>query len=274
MDISSEILETLDIMGNKSVIEVLKDDVAEQDIIVESEATEDMEEIEEIIEIIEEIVEDDENSSDKEISLSRNKDKILSSTEKNEVVVRDKTNNETTGKKIEVFGFDEENSMFTSLSRKEETTKRTSNTQKSNSKKQVINYDVDEDWQDEELDRIEELDNTERSVTEVQSQSISKNNKKAVNNQSVSMSLQSNRLDMRNHMDSMTRSDKSRMDSGSIGSNVHNVEDNSDNHEIVKNMENNLLYTVLGTKKQDSSTKQQEKFNDSQYIKVGILSIS
>lgn len=266
MDISSEILETLDIMGNKNVIEVLKEGVTEQDIILESEVMEDAEEVEEIIEIIEEIVEEDESLSDNEIS--KNKDKTLSNIEKDKA--KNKTDNEVTNKKIEVYGFDEENPMFMS-SEKEETTKCISNNvQKSSSKKQVINYDVDEDWQDEELDRMEELDNTEQSVTEVQSQNVSKNNKKSVNNQNISIPLQSSRLDIKSHMDTMARSDKSRMDSSSISS-VHNVEDNSNNHEIVKNTENNLLYTVLGTKKPDSSAKQQEKLNDSQYIKVGIL---
>lgn len=257
MDISSEILETLDIVGSKNVIEVLKDGVAEEDIILESEVAEDTEdsEVEEIIEIIEEIEECDESLPDNDAS-SKNKDTV---SKKNGAVTKDEMNSRTIDKS-KIYGFDEENSMFASPPR-EEPTKITNNTQKSSSKKQVIKYDVDEDWQDEDLERMEELDNSD-----MQAQVTSKNNKKHVNNQSVTLPSQSNRSDGKTHLDSMTRSDKSRMDSG-IGNNVNNVEDNSDTHEIVKNVENNLLYTVLGTKKQDSSTKQQ----DAHYIKVGIL---
>ncbi|XP_014476236.1 PREDICTED: zinc finger Y-chromosomal protein 1 [Dinoponera quadriceps] len=262
MDIPSEILETLDIVGGKNVMEVLKDGVSEQDIILESEVTEDVEEteIEEIIEIIEEIEECDEIPADDDVSLSKDK---TSSMKKNGIVVKEmnEIHKEANDKNTEIYGFDEENSMFISPSVTEEVIKNNS-TQNSSNKKQVIKYDVDEDWQDEDLERMEELDNTE-----IQAQVISKSDKKHVNNQSVTMSLQSNRLDIRTHMDSMAKSDKLKMDSG-IGSNVNNIEDNSSTHEIVKNVENNLLYTVLGTKKQDSSMKQQEKLSDAQYIKM------
>lgn len=262
MDISSEILDTLDIVGSKNVMEVLKDGVAEEDIILETEMTEDTEEteIEEIIEIIEEIEECDETLPDNDASLSNNKEKTSST--KNGMVAKDGE----ADKSIEMYSFDEENSMFTSPSVTEASKSMNNSTPKSNSMKQVIKYDVDEDWQDEDLERMEEEN------TEIQTQAAAKSNKKHVNNQSVAMPLQSNRLDVRTHMDSMAKSDKSRMDS-SIGGNVNNVEDNGDTHEIVKNVENNLLYTVLGSKKQDSSAKQQEKFNDAHYIKVGIQGV-
>ncbi|XP_011153660.2 zinc finger protein 354C isoform X2 [Harpegnathos saltator] len=265
MEISSDILQSLDIVSSKkNVMEVLKDDVAEENIILESEATEDTEEteIEEIIEIIEEIDEDDESLSD-DISLPKDDDKIPSTKENGEVI-RDDIYDQETDKNIEIYGFDEDNSMFTSPTiNKEEATKNTNNnTQKNSRKKQVIKYDVDEDWQDEDLEHMEDLDNTD-----VQVQIAPKNNKKHTNNQNITPSLPSNKLDIKFHTNSMAKSDKSRMDSG-IGSNVNNVEDNSDTHEIVKNVENNLLYTVLGTKKQDSSTKQQEKLNDGHYIKM------
>lgn len=267
MDISSEILETLDIVGNKNVMEVLKDSVTEEDIILEAEVTEDTEEteIEEIIEIIEEIEECDETLPENDASFSKNKDKTPSM-KKNGVVAKDEIIKQKTNKNIEIYSFDEENSMFTSPPVTDQATKSTSNsTQKSSSKKQVIKYDVDEDWQDEDLERMEELDNTE-----IQAQVVSKNNKKHVNNQSITMPLQSNRLDVRTHMDSIAKSDKPRMDSVT-DSNVNNMEDNSDTHEIVKNVENNLLYTVLGSKKQDTSAKQHEKLSDAHYIKVGTL---
>lgn len=264
MDLSSEILDTLDIVGNKDVLEVLKDGISEEDIILESEGIEDNEEteIEEIIEIIEEVEENDEiSSSNDDTCSSKDKEKIKDETDEIGINI----DNEIAERNIEVYGFDEENSMFTPQSTEETVKNMNDSIQKSSNKKQVINYDVDEDWQDEELERMEELEDTE-----MQTQATPKNDKH-VNNQTALIPLQSNRLDLKMHVDSMGRADKSRTD-GSIGNNV-NMEDNGETtHEIVKNVENNLLYTVLGTKKQDSSIKQVDKFIDAHYVKVSIFS--
>lgn len=259
-------LETLDIVDNKEVMEVLKDGVTEEDIIFESEVAEDAEEteIEEIIEIIEEIEECDETLPDDEL---KDKDNL---TKDNDTIVRTERSDQVTEKNIEIYGFDEENSMFTSQSITEEVTKSMSNNTLKSSNKQVINYDVDEDWQDEELERIEELDNAE-----IQTQVDTRSDKRQTNNQIITIPFQTNKLDLKIHMDSMGRSDKSRADGG-IGSNV-NMEDGSNTtHQIVKNVENNLLYTVLGTKKPDSSAKQvQEKHTsregEARYIKVSSI---
>lgn len=269
MEISSEILETLDIVGNKDVMEVLKEEGVTEDIIFESEVAEDSEdtEIEEIIEIIEEIEECEETSDD--ASLSKEKDELTCAKD-NGIVERNNRNEEIIDKDVEMYGFDEESSMFTSQSIMDEETKSTNNSMQKSKTKQVIKYDVDEDWQDEDMERVEELDNS----SEMQTQSDPRSDKKHVNNQTVTIPLQSNRLDLKIHMDSTGRSVKSCMDS-SAKNNGNSMEDNSDTtHEIVKNVENNLLYTVLGTKKQDSSTKQaqQEKVNDAQYIKVSLFS--
>lgn len=263
MELSSEILETL-VMNNKDVMEVLKDqNITEENIIFESEVTEDSEEaeeIEEIIEIIEEVEEEgdetplDDNASDK--------DKPADA-KGTETVERTKKNDKATSKNIELYSFEEENSMFTSQLEKEPAKNVKSSTQKT-SKKQVINYDVDEDWQDEELERVDAMDNNSE-LTDNRANSLrTQADKKHVNNQTVL--IQSNKLDLKTHGDSTGRADKSRMD----GNKVNNIEDdNESTQEIVKNTENNLLYTVLGTKKQDSSAKQQqqEKLND-QYVKM------
>lgn len=252
-------------MDNKDVMEALKDEnVTEEDIIFESEVTtEDSEEteVEEIIEIIEEIeVENDETSPDGGAS-----DNDKSDAKDTGVVERTKKNDKVTSKNIELYSFDEDNSMFTSHFEKEPIKNVKNSTQKT-TKKQIINYDVDEDWQDEELERMDGLDNNSEFTDNRNASSLQmQTDKKHVNNQTVL--LQSNRLDLKIHVDSMERADKSRID----GNKVNNIEDDSEStQEIVKNTENNLLYTVLGTKKQDSSTKQQqEKLND-HYVKVSI----
>lgn len=268
MELSSEILESL-VINNKDVMEVLKDgNVTEEDIIFESEETaEDSEEveIEEIIEIIEEVEEEsDETPLHGDAS---DKDKSIDPQDM-ETIEKTKRNDKTISKNIELYSFDEENSMFTSQFEKEPTKNVKSGTVKT-TKKQIINYDVDEDWQDEELERADELDNnsemTDNRVSSLRVQA----DKKPVNNQTIV--LQSNRLDLKIHVDSGGKTDKSRMDG--IGNKVNNIEiDGESTQEIVKNTENNLLYTVLGTKKPDSSAKQQqqqqqEKLGD-HYVKV------
>ncbi|XP_020293443.1 zinc finger protein 394-like isoform X2 [Pseudomyrmex gracilis] len=243
MELSSEILGNI-VIDNKNVMEILKDNesVTEEDIIFESEVTEESEdaEIEEIIEIIEEVEECDDESSDHEKSSSKNK-------------VTDAKTNETTEKNddanknnIELYSFDEDNSMFVIESTNEETAKSQNISGQKTINKQVITYDVDEDWQDEDLERIE-LDNNSE-IVDSNCESNLQSNKKHVNNQNVL--LQSNRLDLRNV--------------------VNNIEDDNETpHEIVKNVENNLLYTVLGTKKQDTSAKQQQdKLSDAQFLKM------
>lgn len=265
MELSSEILESL-VMDNKDVMEVLKDgSVTEEDIIFE--ATEDSEEaeIEEIIEIIEEVDECDETTPDGDISLE-GKDKNAVNTKDGGTVERTEKNDQATKKTVELYGFDEENSVFASQSDKKGSAKDTNSSIQKTINKQVINYDVDEDWQDEELERIDELDNTSELADNCTDPlQIDKTH---INNQTVL--LQSNKIDLRIHADPVKRSDKSRTDSG-IENNINNINDDSETtHEIVKNVENNLLYTVLGTKKQDSSKQQQEKLNDAQYVKVSI----
>ncbi|GAB1860443.1 Zinc finger protein 91 [Camponotus japonicus] len=261
MELSSEILESL-VMDNKDVIEVLKDgSVTEEDIIFE--ATEDSEEteIEEIIEIIEEVEECDETTTDGDVSLSEDKDKSVNT--KDGSVEKTERNDQEPKKHVELYSFDEENSVFALQSDKKDSAKDINSTRKTINK-QVINYDVDEDWQDEELERIDELDNKPELVGNGTDPLQIDN--KHVNNQTVS--LQSNKIDLRIHADPMKRSDKSRTDNG-IGNDINNINDDSETtHEIVKNVENNLLYTVLGTKKQDSSKQQQEKLNDAQYVKM------
>lgn len=246
-------------MDNKDVMEVLKDgSVTEEDIIFESEATEDSEEaeIEEIIEIIEEVEECEEITLDDDISME-DTNKIVNIKD-GETIEGTEKNDQATKKNVELYSFEEENSVFAMQSTKKDSAKDTNSNAQKTISKQVITYDVDEDWQDEELERIDELANNSTDSLQIQADT------KHMNNQTI---LQSNKIDLRITLDSVKKSDKSRTDSG-IGNNVNIIEDdNETTHEIVKNVENNLLYTVLGTKKQDSS-KQQEKIPDTHYVKV------
>lgn len=102
MELSHEILDTIDINDDKDVIEVLKHAINGESVIVESEATEDSleTEIEEIIEIIEEIEEEKEEIPQDEITFIENKN------------VNIKT-------EIENYTFDEDNSIFKTQSEKE-----------------------------------------------------------------------------------------------------------------------------------------------------------
>lgn len=265
MELSSEILESL-VMDNKEVMAVLKDEnVTEEDIVFESGViTEDSEEaeIEEIIEIIEEVEEETDETLDGNVS-DKDKPADVQDTE----MEKTKRNDKASSKNIELYGFDEENSMFTSQYEKEPTKNVKSNMQKV-IKKQVINYDVDEDWQDEELECVDRLDNNSELTDNGTNSLRIQSDKKHVNDQTIL--LQSNKLDLKIHMDSTGRADKPRMDGG-IENKVNNIEDDSEStQEIVKNAENNLLYTVLGTKKQDSSIKQQQERLGDHYVKVGI----
>lgn len=268
MEISSEILETLDVVGNKDVMEALKEGVTE-DIIFESAVAEDSEEgeIEEIIEIIEEIEECEETTLENDTSVSKDKDQSACA-KNNGTVEKNNGNDRVIDKDVEMYSFDEENSMFSSESAVDEETRNMNNSTQRNKNKQVINYDVDEDWQDEDMERMEVLDDD----SEVETQSDSRSNKRHVNNQTITVPLQSHKLNLKVHVEAVGRLDKLRVDN-SI-EDIDSMEDSGTTHEIVKNVENNLLYTVLGTKKQDSSTKpaQQEKNNDGHYIKVGIIS--
>ncbi|XP_011873647.1 PREDICTED: zinc finger protein 184-like isoform X2 [Vollenhovia emeryi] len=261
MELSSEMLESL-VMDNKDIMEVLKDGNVKQNIIFESEVTEDSEEaeIEEIIEIIEEVEEEgDETPPDGDIS---DKDKSVDA-EDVEVIEKTRRSDKATEKNLELYSFDEESSMFTSQLEKEPA-KNVKNSAQKIVKKQVINYDVDEDWQDEELERADGSDNNSEMTDSRASSLRTQTDKKHVNNQTVA--LKSTKVDLKIHLDSAGKADKARVDGA--GNKVNNVEedDSESTQEIVKNTENNLLYTVLGTKKQDSATKQ-EKLSD-HYVRM------
>ena len=258
MELSHEILDTIDVNDDKDVMEVIKHAITEENIIVESETTEETE-IEEIIEIIEEIEEDKEESSQDDVIFTENK-------------------NEKVKSEMEVYAFDEDSSVFKTHS---ETKYEKKDRYNKSSNKQVIAYDVDEDWQDEDVEeeeyelRFENSSTSNNSTESLQRQRIPNDNKKYVNNQTISLPLQTSRLESRDSVEFSDKAEKSKL-SLDFKNNVNNDEnvDNNISHEIVKNVENNLLYTVLGTKKQSSvKTFQTDKLSNAHYIKVCIICI-
>ncbi|KAK1125817.1 hypothetical protein K0M31_005358 [Melipona bicolor] len=254
MELSNEILDTIDVNDDKDVMEVIKHAITEENIIVESETTEETE-IEEIIEIIEEIEEDKEESSQDDVIFTENK-------------------NEKVKSEMEVYAFDEDSSVFKTHS---ETKYEKKDRYDKSSNKQVIAYDVDEDWQDEDVEEEEEYEvrfensNTSNNSTEsLQRQRIPNDVKKYVNNQTVSLPLQASKSESRDSVEFSDKAEKSKL-SLEFKNNVNSDEnvDNNISHEIVKNVENNLLYTVLGTKKQSAvKTFQTDKLSDAHYIKM------
>ncbi|XP_043508074.1 uncharacterized protein LOC122527717 isoform X3 [Frieseomelitta varia] len=250
MELSNEILDTIDVNDDKDVMEVIKHAITEENIIVESETTEETE-IEEIIEIIEEIEEDKEESSQGDIIFTENK-------------------NEKVKSEMEVYAFDEDSSIFKTQSKYEKKDR-----YDKSSNKQVIAYDVDEDWQDEDMEEEEEyelrFENCSTSNNSTESlQRLPNDDKKYVNNQTVSLPLQTSRSEPRDSVEFSDKAEKSKL-SLEFKNNVNNDEniDNNISHEIVKNVENNLLYTVLGTKKQSAvKTFQSDKLSDAHYIKM------
>ncbi|XP_033324657.1 uncharacterized protein LOC117219560 isoform X2 [Megalopta genalis] len=268
MEMSHEILDAIDASNDKNMMEVLKQAISEEDIVVQSEATEDSveTEIEEIIEIIEE-VEEEESSQDGSFMEEKklNEEESQKSAEKLQNDQYDDTS------EMEVYAYEESDPVEKLHNIKESGKKEQS--QKCNNK-QVITYDVDEDWQDEDIEEEEEYEQNSDSLSHctesLQEQKTLHGERKSVNNQTINFPLQTSRSESRDSMDSIDRTEKSKL-AQDYKTNVNSEEtvDTSTNHEIVKNVENNLLYTVLGTKKQPSvKTLHTDKLSDTHYIKM------
>ncbi|XP_076650370.1 uncharacterized protein LOC143357707 [Halictus rubicundus] len=256
MEMSHEILDTIDTSNDKNMIKVkvLKHAIMEENMVVESEATVDSAdaEIEEIIEIIEEVEEEESLQDDCFVETTKINDE---DSEKCIEKVQNDQYDRTS--EMEVYAYEESDNIEES-GKKEESQK--------NNNKQVIAYDVDEDWQDEDMEEEEEYEQNSDATshcTELHEEI------KSVNNQTINFPLQTNRSESRDSIESIDRTEKSKL--AQDYKNVNNEEnvDSSVSHEIVKNVENNLLYTVLGTKKQNSvQPLQSDKLSDPHFIKM------
>lgn len=278
MELSHEILDTIGATSDNDVMEVLNQEIVEEDITMKADATEDSVEtvIEEIIEIIEEVEEEEtEELLQDDVSFTES---VGLRPEENERTAEKSENDEfDKNSETEEYGYEEDNTVFKEHSERDDERKDPSHNK--NSSKQVITYDVDEDWQDEDMDEEEEEEFIEQNSEEMdhceetfQEQRMLHGDKRSVNNQTISFSSKADRSESRDSIESIVRVENAKQVQ-EFRSNMNNDEnvDNNVSHEIVKNVENNLLYTVLGTKKPSSvKTLHAGKLSDAHYIKVRV----
>ncbi|KAK2583856.1 hypothetical protein KPH14_001132 [Odynerus spinipes] len=281
MEISSGLLEVMDISDDKDVMEVIKHAVAEE-IIFKPDSTDDSTEgeVEEIIEIIEEVEETEDSLQDYPKSEESDKETKTSNIGHFEETSQSEQYDRNSG--TDIYTSDEESAMFKIQNINAKVSKQSNNEQhKANNK--VITYDVDEDWQDEDIEHLEEMDeemdhgsdSQDHHSESSQNHNFLNENKRSGGNQGKIFSLQSHKIDSKNTVENATRIDKSRSNKD-YSNDMHSIKniDNNFTHEVVKNTENNLVYTVLGSRKPTSVTKQmqEEKLTEAHYIKMEQLS--
>lgn len=274
MEIEPGFLDIMNITKDKNVLEVVKHVVAEE-IILKPDYSDDSTEteIEEIIEIIEEVEEMEDSLIDYPKTAELPKENNSGTEFEGNLQDEQCDRNSEVDK---IYQSDEENVIF--KDQNDQNSKSSYNKQqKSNNK--VIAYDVDEDWQDEDIEHVEEMDEVmdHESDSQHHNSESSQNynflheNERSDGNQGKSFSLESHKTDIRNTMESFTtKVDKSRLNKD-YDNDTHSINsiDNNFTHEVIKNTENNLVYTVLGSRKSTSTTKQEEKRNlDDHYIKM------
>ncbi|XP_066588450.1 zinc finger protein 354C-like isoform X2 [Prorops nasuta] len=238
----SEMVENMEIASDNIIMEVLKNSGIKEDIIFETEATNDTAEVdvEEIIEIIEEVevVEEEYEKVSKSSETKACKPEVYEEA------------NDNQNFSTENYTLDDDNSIIAAAYDKEEIIKSLNKNTK-NHKKQVVVYDVDEDWQDEEIEQVDDgIGESDHNFQDQDSDSMNKSwdrNKKSINNL-----VERSRNDSVTSIESNPRPNKSRIIQEYENDMDGYKEDtnNSNSHEIVKNSENNLVYTVLGSKKQ------------------------
>ncbi|XP_015190589.1 PREDICTED: zinc finger protein ZFP69-like [Polistes dominula] len=273
MEIAPGFLEVININEDKNVLELVKHVISEE-IILKPDYSDDSTEteIEEIIEIIEEVEEMEDSLIDypKTAELSKENSSGAEFEENLQDQQCDR-NSEV----VKIYQSDEENVIF----KAQIDNNSNSSYNKQQKSNNIVKYDVDEDWQDEDIEHIEEMDEVmdHESDSQHHNSESSQNynflheNERSDGNQGKSFSLESHKTDIRNTMESFTtKVDKSRLNKD-YDNDTHSVNsiDNNFTHEVIKNTENNLVYTVLGSRKPTSTTKQEEKRNlDDHYIKM------
>ncbi|XP_015597519.1 hypermethylated in cancer 2 protein isoform X2 [Cephus cinctus] len=250
----------VEVIEVKDLGEILNQAEEGEEIIFESEATEDGvdEEVEEIVEIIEEIEEVEEDVDEEEQHDLENSNGTTNKSAGNSTTeMHTKVQSEESGHYRRVYSSGKE---FAKKSTQKHLDNGTSKV-----KKQHVTYDVDEDWEDEDADESES-----RQHNNEMSQIQLKNNKKTYNisKKSVNM-LNSENTGTSSAEEVILKANKS----GVLLEYDHSINDaaNEENsgHEIVKNTENNLVYTVLGSKKSVGSSKgQEEKNSGARFLKV------
>lgn len=267
---------------SKDLVEILKQATSGDEIIFESDITDDGEEEEveivEIIEEIEEVEEADEDEIDEQMSLS------LADSEPNESAAV--SNVESSEKVSKQFT---ETNVQISQSRceyiKTQLKNHFKNENDKDRNKQVVTYDVDEDWEEDDLDQIQQQnsktaankgsENDERYLVHNGKKHLSNQNNGNVSQSSKSQNQTSiTRYQLNSEENTSEYWDEEEQES-IVGyedeqSCSQNEENQDSQHEIVKNAENNLVYTVLGSKKQNSSSNrsQEARFDTARYARV------
>ncbi|XP_046749560.1 zinc finger and SCAN domain-containing protein 21-like isoform X5 [Diprion similis] len=267
---------------------------------------EDAEEVEEIVEIIEEIEEveepeeveqsvgteeNEDNEIDEHMDLSM-PDAEASDQRQNE---DEETENPAKSSSKNYANTDTDLSQMRAEYVKKQLKKHFKNDGDKDRSKQHVNYDIDEDWEDEDLDQGQQS-KVESSQAQIRSRKKTSNNQMEKDDRHSTQNGRKH-LSSPNH-DSSSQPGRSR-GHGKIPQQESNTdettneywdeeehesivgyeddqsgsqnEENTDSqHEIVKNAENNLVYTVLGSKKQNNSTKQTQdgRFISSRLVKI------
>ncbi|XP_023288609.1 neurotrophin receptor-interacting factor 1 isoform X2 [Orussus abietinus] len=219
---------------SEEVSTLLREAEMEEEIIYNSGGMDDCSdaEVEEIVEIIEEIEEVEEDDVEKEL-LSKGDDMEIE---------KELEENDRLSKKDYVVHKESEMLIETMT---KPIKKSSENPAKKHSNKQVVTYDVDEDWEDEDI----EHDQYDPKATRL------------LGNKTESEEFINSKSQKR--CESLSEYDRHMNGTRTIEI------ANSSQHEIVKNAENNLVYTVLGSKKQSGPVKTSEdKFSSARYMKL------
>lgn len=254
------------------------------------EEEEEVEEVEEIVEIIEEIEEIEEIVEEEEDEIVEERSAAVSGRRPVETREAREVDEDSHG---DSAGDEEPAPRFKSANRHPKSAHRRSYERK----KKAVAYDADEDWEEE--------DGEQQQIAALRAKRLGKNNSVETpptkNNHSLNGKRSANSRGSEEYSSSAGRSNaepaykasktrptgdysSSRRANDSTGINEiereddeeEDEEDDDNQHEIVKSAENNLVYTVLGSKKSNQTSQPRSKKDASQnpesgrYMKVGI----
>ncbi|XP_043278589.1 zinc finger protein 652-like isoform X2 [Venturia canescens] len=244
---------------------------SKEEIIFASEvAEEEVEEVEEIVEIIEEI-EEIEEVVEEEIEETENLEESANDLRGVEHIGQQ--NQSSAESNIYVYGSNEEEDSQEYSAHEEDQYRKVKtskpqperHTYQRNKKSSVVTYDADEDWEDEENDQpsvegrnVKNNTGKNHSVESSAGQKIHSINGKrsaSIRDDGYSSSNKSNIEPV--YKVAKTRSSMDFSNTQNMRNTLimqeNEIEDEEDQHEIVKSSENNLVYTVLGSKKSTSA---------------------
>ncbi|XP_003424524.1 zinc finger protein 394 isoform X1 [Nasonia vitripennis] len=234
-----------------NVCQILEQADEGEEIILEPEGgCEEGEEIEEIVEIIEEIEEVEENEEVGDVEELEEVEQIEQLEEEEEIQEAPivKTTNGTYVHKENYMNNNQKNKVNTIFQQP------SSSQEKSNIQ---VHYDASADWEDDEYEQEEQDNSEEHIVQESASNSQDFNTYATYSNGGDGEIV---------HTDEGTQNSQTQ-DSYEHSLNQENSVD-SQQHKIVQNPENNLIYTVLEPKKQAKQASQDTRSSDLEFVEV------